>query len=127
MSTVDHLAPYCPMPSPSTDVDVTRREGSTLILQSRIKLNEASGTICSYLPHWAREAPDRMFLAQRTGDNAWQQISYGEFWSRVPCQLRLLAGQEHGRTMSSGATVDVMTVRRLRLNATTWPKLKECP
>src|SRR5260370_32381695 len=84
MSTVDHLASptYCPMPSPSTDVDVTRREGGTLILRSRIKL-KVSGTICSYLPHWAREAPDRMFLAQRTGDNVWQQISYGEFWLRV--------------------------------------------
>ncbi len=84
MSTVDHLAspPYCPMPSPLIDVDVTRREDGTLILRSRIEL-KVSGTICSYLPHWAREAPDRMFLAQRTGDNAWQQISYGEFWSRV--------------------------------------------
>jgi feruloyl-CoA synthase len=71
------------MPSPSTDVDLTRREGGTLILRSRIKLEEVSGTICSYLPHWAREAPDRMFLAQRTNDNVWQRISYGEFWSRV--------------------------------------------
>jgi len=84
MSTVDHLAspPYCPLPAPSTDVDVTRREGGTLILRSRIKL-KVSGTICSFPPHWAREAPDRMFLAQRTGHNVWQQISYGEFWSRV--------------------------------------------
>jgi feruloyl-CoA synthase len=84
-STVDHFAsvPFCSMPMPSTDVDVTRREGGTLILKSRIKLGEMCGTICSYLPHWAREAPDRMFLAQRTSDNVWQQISYGEFWSRV--------------------------------------------
>ena len=84
MSTVEQLAsaPYCPMPMPSTDVDVTRREGGTLILRSRIKL-KVSGTICSFPPHWAREAPDRMFLAQRTGHNVWQQISYGEFWSRV--------------------------------------------
>jgi hypothetical protein len=70
MSTVKQLAfaRYCPMPMPSTDIDVMRREGGTLIMQSRIKL-KVSGTICSYLPHWAREAPDRMFLAQRTGDN----------------------------------------------------------
>jgi len=40
MSTVEQLAsaPYRPMPMPSTDVDVTRREGGTLILRSRIKL-----------------------------------------------------------------------------------------
>src|SRR5258707_12640494 len=84
MSSVDHLAspPYCPLPAPSTDVDVRRREGGNLILRSRIKL-KVSGTICSYLPHWAREAPNRMFLAQRTGHNVWQQISYGEFWSRM--------------------------------------------
>jgi feruloyl-CoA synthase len=75
--------PFCSMPSPSTDVDVTRREDGTLTLRSRIALEEMSGTICSYLPHWAREAPDRMFLAQRTNDNVWRRISYGEFWSRV--------------------------------------------
>src|SRR5260370_18379323 len=99
MSTVDQLAsaPYCPMPSPSTDVDVTRREGGTLILRSRIEL-KVSGTICSYLPHWAWEAPDRMFLAQRTGDNVWQQISYGEFWPRVRSvgQARLTPGGATG-------------------------------
>lgn len=84
-STLDHLTstPYCPMPSPSTDIEVTRRDGGTLILRSRIVLSEVSGTICSYLRHWAQEAPDRVFLAQRTSDNVWQQISYGEFWSRV--------------------------------------------
>jgi feruloyl-CoA synthase len=84
-STVDHIAsvPFCSMPMPSTDVDVTRREGGTLILKSRIKLGDVCGTICSYLPHWAREAPDRIFLAQRTTNNVWQQISYGEFWSQV--------------------------------------------
>jgi feruloyl-CoA synthase len=65
------------MPSPSTDVDVTRREDGTLIMRSRIELEEVSGTICSYLPHWAREAPGRMFLAQRASDNAWRRISYG--------------------------------------------------
>ena len=85
MTTLDHLAsvPYCPMPSPSTDIEVTRRDGGTLILRSRFVLARVSGTICSYLPHWAQEAPDRVFLAQRTSDNVWQQISYGEFWSRV--------------------------------------------
>jgi feruloyl-CoA synthase len=71
------------MPSPSTDIEVTRSDGGTLILRSRIMLAGMSGTICSYLARWAREAPDRVFLAQRTSDNVWQQISYGEFWSRV--------------------------------------------
>jgi feruloyl-CoA synthase len=71
------------MPSPSTDIEVTRRDGGTVILRSRIMLKGASGTICSYLPHWAQETPDRVFLAQRISDNVWQQISYGEFWSRV--------------------------------------------
>jgi feruloyl-CoA synthase len=46
-------------------------------------LTGAGRTICSYLPHWAQEAPDRVFLAQRTSDTVWEQISYGEFWSRV--------------------------------------------
>ena len=47
-STLDHLAPvpFCAMPSPSTDVDVTRREGGTLILRSRIKLEDVSVAPC---------------------------------------------------------------------------------
>ena len=82
---LDHPAstPYCSMPSPPTDIEVTRRDDGTLILRSRIMLAGVSGTICAYLPHWAQETPDRVFLAQRTRDNAWQSISYGEFWSRV--------------------------------------------
>jgi hypothetical protein len=76
----------CAILSDALTVDRYRgdeKNGGTLILRSRIVLTGVSGTICSYLPHWAQEAPDRVFLAQRTSDNVWQQISYGEFWSRV--------------------------------------------
>jgi hypothetical protein len=40
MTTLGHLAsvPYCPMPSPSTDIEVTKRDGGTLMLRSRIML-----------------------------------------------------------------------------------------
>jgi hypothetical protein len=111
-STVDHLAsvPFCAMSLPSTDVDVTRREGGTLILRSRIKLEDVSGTICSFLPHWAQEAPDRMFLAQRAGDNVWQRISYGEFWPLVQSvgQALLNRGGVAGDTLAilSGNSIE---------------------
>ncbi|WP_225707665.1 AMP-binding protein [Bradyrhizobium cenepequi] len=85
MTSADYLAkvPYCPMPVPSTDVELTRREDGTMVLRSWIKLGETSGTICSFLPHWAAVSPNRNFLAQRNDDHAWQPITYLEFWSRV--------------------------------------------
>ena len=63
MTSADYLAkvPYCPMPAPSTDVELTRREDGTMVLKSRIKLGETSGTICSFLPHWAAISPNRSF------------------------------------------------------------------
>jgi feruloyl-CoA synthase len=82
--TADPVAvPYCPCPLPSTDVDLIKRIDGTLVLLSKIKFERTSGTICSYVREWADSAPDRLFLAQRNGDQGWQQITYGEFWLLV--------------------------------------------
>jgi hypothetical protein len=63
MSTPVELAaiPYCSLPSPSTDLDITTRADGTLILRSCIPFEPPNGTICSYLPFWAETAPNHVF------------------------------------------------------------------
>ena len=40
-------------------------------------------SILDFIPEWAEKAPQRVFLAQRGRDGAWQKITYAELWQRV--------------------------------------------
>jgi feruloyl-CoA synthase len=48
------------------------------ILRSPIKLKPYAGNICSYLTHWAIQAPKRPFLAERESTGQWRRVSYRE-------------------------------------------------
>lgn len=61
------------------DIDVARRADGTLVLKSRIPLQAYETHIPASLAKWAREAPERIWLAQRGGPNReWRKVSYGE-------------------------------------------------
>jgi feruloyl-CoA synthase len=61
------------------DIAVERRPGGVIILKSRIPLKPYEKHIPASLAKWAREAPNRIWLAQRTGaDRQWRKLSYGE-------------------------------------------------
>src|SRR3954452_22707571 len=61
------------------DIAVERRPGGVIILKSRIPLQAYEKHIPASLAKWAREAPDRIWLAQRAGtDRQWRKLSYGE-------------------------------------------------
>ena len=61
------------------DIAVERRPDGTIILKSRIPLQPYARHIPASLAKWAREAPDRIWLAQRGGpDRQWRKVSYGE-------------------------------------------------
>src|SRR4030088_1000582 len=61
------------------DIAVERRPNGVIILKSRIPLKAYEKHIPASLAKWAREAPDRTWLAQRTGaDRQWRKLSYGE-------------------------------------------------
>ncbi len=61
------------------DIAVERRPDGVIILQSRIPLQPYGKHIPASLAKWAKEAPERTWLAQRAGaDRQWRRVSYGE-------------------------------------------------
>jgi feruloyl-CoA synthase len=61
------------------DIAVERRPDGVVILKSRIPLQPYEKHIPASLAKWAREAPSRIWLAQRSGaDRQWRKVSYGE-------------------------------------------------
>src|SRR5882724_12639996 len=61
------------------DIDIERRPDGVIILKSRIPLQAYEKHIPASLAKWARQAPERIWLAQRAGaDRQWRKLSYGE-------------------------------------------------
>jgi feruloyl-CoA synthase len=61
------------------DIAVDRRADGTVLLKSRIPLQPYEKHIPASLAKWAKQAPERIWLAQRGGtDRQWRKVSYGE-------------------------------------------------
>ena len=59
-----------------------RSDGSTIV-RSTTPLKPAARSIGDWLEHWARTAPDRIFLGERTGDVPWTTVTYREALKQV--------------------------------------------
>jgi feruloyl-CoA synthase len=60
------------------DIAVERREDGVVVLQSRIPLKPYEQHIPASLTKWARQTPERIWLAQRAGARRdWRKLSYG--------------------------------------------------
>jgi hypothetical protein len=59
-----------------------RSDGSTIV-RSTTPLKPAARCIGDWLEHWARTAPDRIFLGERTGDVPWTTVTYREALKQV--------------------------------------------
>jgi feruloyl-CoA synthase len=60
------------------DVHVERRADGTLLLTSPQPLAPYPAKITERLEFWAREAPDRVFMAQRGNEGAWRTVTYAQ-------------------------------------------------
>jgi len=61
------------------DIAIERRPDGVLILKSRIPLRPYDRHIPASLAKWASETPERIWLAQRAGDDRqWRKVSYGQ-------------------------------------------------
>jgi feruloyl-CoA synthase len=61
------------------DIAVERRDDGAVVLKSRIPLQGYEKHIPASLAKWAKEAPERIWLAQRAGEKReWRKVSYGE-------------------------------------------------
>jgi feruloyl-CoA synthase len=93
------------------DIDVERRPDGVIILKSRIPLQAYAKHIPASLAKWAKDAPDRIWLAQRGGpDRQWRKVSYGEAKRTVDAltQGLLNLGLEEGRAVAilSGNSIE---------------------
>src|SRR6202165_5858801 len=61
------------------DIAIERRPDGVIVLKSRTPIKPYEKHIPASLAKWAKEAPNRIWLAQRTGaDRQWRKLSYGE-------------------------------------------------
>ena len=65
------------------DVLLDRRADGTIILRSPHPLGAYPQKLTQRLEHWAKAAPDRVFLAQRARDGAWRTLTYAQTLSQV--------------------------------------------
>ncbi|MEM9851749.1 MAG: AMP-binding protein, partial [Pseudomonadota bacterium] len=57
------------------ELRLTPGAGGTILLENPRPLPAHAARIGDWLDHWAAHAPDRVFLAERSGD-AWREITY---------------------------------------------------
>src|SRR6478672_62040 len=93
------------------DIGVERRSDGVVVLKSRIPLQAYEKHIPASLAKWARQAPERIWLAQRAGaDRQWRKVSYGEAKRLVDglTQGLLNLGLEPGRPVAilSGNSIE---------------------
>lgn len=85
---------------------VTRqqREDGTVILGSGLGLGPVARNCGEWLHRWADEAPNRLFLAERSGAG-WREVAYGEMLD----QVRALAASLLERGFGPGKTIAALS------------------
>ncbi|MBP2227906.1 feruloyl-CoA synthase [Azospirillum agricola] len=64
-------------------VIVDRRDDGTLLVRGDAPLEPHPDKLTLCLERWARDAPDRVFLAQRRPDGGWRELTYAGTLDRV--------------------------------------------
>ena len=59
------------------EVTVERRGDGAMIVRSPHPLEPYPNAVTDWLDHWAKEAPTRVFLAERQGERHWRMVTYG--------------------------------------------------
>ena len=68
-------------------VDVERRADGVQVLRSPQQLQPCARCLGEHLERWAREAPDRCFLAERAGA-VWRRLTFGSAPCMSACRWR---------------------------------------
>jgi feruloyl-CoA synthase len=74
----DKRAPLRPVKLGAPDVLVERRGDGAIVMRSPRPLPPYPKNLTERLVHWAKAAPDRVFLAQRDVAGAWRKLSYAQ-------------------------------------------------
>jgi feruloyl-CoA synthase len=70
--------PVRDVPLGPSEVVVREGDGGTLYVQSPHALPRYASKMTDRLDHWATNAPDRTFLAERGSDGEWRRLSFSE-------------------------------------------------
>src|SRR5258708_15451367 len=90
-------APFKPIEFLSRDISVDRRPDGTILLQSNHRLKPYERHVPAFLTRWAKEAPERVWLAQRRGaDREWLKLTYGEAKQQVDAVTQVLIDRGFG-------------------------------
>ena len=102
------------------------REDGSIILRSGLKLGPVARNTGEWLHQWAKDAPDRVFVAERAGDG-WREVTYGEMlgMTRAVAAALLARGLGPGKpiVVLSGPSVDhaILTLAAQYIGAPTVP------
>ena len=72
----DH--PLRPISFGTPAVNVERRDDGTIYLRPKAQLLDYPVRLTDRLHHWAKAAPNRVFMAERNAARGWRQITYAE-------------------------------------------------
>ncbi len=81
--TQPNRAPLRPVKLGPADVVVERRGDGTILMRSPHPLPPFPRTLTERLLHWAKAAPDRVFLAQHEAAGGWRTLTYAETLAAV--------------------------------------------
>lgn len=84
-------------------LEVERRPDGAILLFNPSPLPRPFATAVDGLAHWAAHAPDRTFLAERSGEG-WRRLAYAE----AHAQVRALAGGLAGLGLERGAPLLIL-------------------
>src|SRR3954470_24203044 len=59
-------------------VTIERRDDGTIYLRPKAKLGDYPVRLTDRLHHWAKAAPDRVFMAERDKGGGWRQVTYAQ-------------------------------------------------
>jgi feruloyl-CoA synthase len=90
-------APLRPISFSDPKVTVDRRADGTTYLRPQQALVEYPARLTDSLHHWARVAPDRLFMAERDRNDGWRKITYAELLE----QSRRIASSLLARDLSA--------------------------
>jgi feruloyl-CoA synthase len=78
-----HAAPLRPVRLGPPDAVVERAADGTIHIRAAQPLGTYHNTLSEPLARWAREAPERVFLAQRGEGDQWRKLAYAEVLDQV--------------------------------------------
>src|SRR5579862_1019527 len=87
------------------DVVVERRSDGAIVLSSPHPLPAFPQKLTERLVHWAKVAPERVFLAQRDASGAWRTLTYADALTKV----RAIAAALLARGLSAERPIAILS------------------